>query len=205
MPFLQGNLGFFLFPNTHSTQNCEFILCVGVTFVDYWYVFAVQVGSEEKVRDLLIQKLDTSKEFHPFIPMKEKQIKRQGKRVKEKTICFPGHIFIMSNLIFEKFIAKTFPTIFSIKQIIKLLNYDGKTGSAMKEDEKHFLSKLLGNHFCIEESRGFFENGNTHIISGSLVGMENVIKCVNIHYRTVKIEFDFMGSKELLTVGFDFA
>ena len=63
----------------------------------YWYILFVRTGREQKVEQLLIEKLDTDL-FIPFVPVHERIFKIGGVLKRELKPLFPRYVFIESEI-----------------------------------------------------------------------------------------------------------
>jgi len=158
-----------------------------------WYILHVQIGREEKVADILKNKL-SSKLYRPFIPYKEKIFRRAGVTTTFSTICFPGYVFIESNTAAKVFYDNTKRLIWSIKEILSILSYDGKENFALVESERLLLSMLLKDGDCIRVSSGIIVDGVLHVQSGALVGLENHVVKINRSRMYAEIEVAILGN-----------
>ena len=74
---------------------------------------------------------------------------------------------------------------------------------AIHQDEKFFLSKLLGENFCIGYSIGVIENGKVKILQGALIGMDKNIRKVDRHAREAIVEITVAGKNKLIAVALE--
>ena len=170
----------------------------------FWYICLVKTGEERYVASMLNKHLANTKDYYQaFVPTKEKQIKRQGIRSKEKTICFPGYIFIESNVQQDKIRTNTFFATMQITQLYKFIDYGDNETYAMSDNEKSILVALMDKEYCIKESVGVYSDGAFHIMEGALASDNVTMKHVDFHNRIAKIELSIMGETRMLTLGFD--
>ena len=168
----------------------------------YWYILWVFTGHERQVEKRIMGKY-TRGEIVPFIPQWESLFRRAGKVKRELNIMFPGYVFIESNLASKEFRQYTLQLIRTSKDIIGVLSYGDSYEIAVKEDERtRFLSFCNDDH-NIEASIGFIEGDRFSIESGPMVGMESVIKKINIKKKEAYFETKFAGETRKFTVGLD--
>lgn len=157
---------------------------------------------KKKVVAILSNKLNPNL-YRPFIPLIEKSFRRAGITTIEKRISFPGYVFIESHTSVAEFNGVTFRLLYSIKEVYAVLRYGGKDNIAIAEDERLFLSKLLGDNNCIELPSGVIEDGIARVNTGALTGLEHLIKKVNRHRREATIEVNLLGEPKQLVIGLE--
>jgi Transcription antiterminator len=143
--------------------------------MSYWYIFWVLTGHERQVEKRIMDQL-YDEGIVPFIPMLETLFKRDGKVKKELNIMFPGYVFAESDLESVQFLQRTH-RFRAAKDIIMILRYGNSDEIAVREDERTALLRFCNDDHCIESSMGFIEGDRFYIESGSMVGMESIIKC----------------------------
>ena len=159
-----------------------------------WFVLYVRTGTEEHVLKLLERWIDTNV-YMPFIPKKELVRFREGTRLKEKRICFPGYVFISSANDCDTFITNVVPLATRVKEAYYFLSYGGnKRDITMKKHEQTYIEQLLNDEFCMVGSIGFREGDRVRIIKGALMGIESQIIRINKRKCIAVVEFNIMGS-----------
>lgn len=166
------------------------------------YVLFVRTCCEDKIAHRLKERLEPSL-FLPFIPVKEKFFRKNGKTKKEYELCFQSYVFIESELVPDEFIIELLREIRACNDIYRIVNYGEKRDIAMRDSERIFLKRLYGVNNCIESSIGFIEGDKIKVTEGPLAGMESSIKTINRHKREAVIEIDFMGSLRQITLGLE--
>jgi len=171
--------------------------------MDYWYILFVRTGSEEKVRQILSHRLDSTN-YQPFVPVKTAPSKSGGVVRKMLKPLYPGYIFIQSVLSPDKFCEAMFLVVYPIKDAYRVLhNGSDRLDTALRENERLFFQRLFGKDFIIEDSIGVIKDGKTLIISGPLAGMEGMIKKIDRHRREATVEISIMGEVKKVTLGLE--
>ena len=166
----------------------------------YWYVLFVRTAYEERVMDMLEKHLDCS--IHkPFIPKKVWPFVKGKDVKKEIKICFPGYVFIKSQMNSINFIQDVFPVIRTFKEVFYFLHYgEDKYDITLRPDECRSIECLINPEFSMDSSIGFIEGDRVKVISGPLLGMESKIVKINKRKRTAVIDIDILGAKRHVTL-----
>ena len=166
----------------------------------FWYVLFVRTAYEEHVMNMFEKHLDCS--IHrPFIPKKVWPYVKDKNVKKETKICFPGYVFIKSQMNSIKFIQDVFPVIRTFKEVFYFLYYgEDKYNITMRPDERRSIECLINDEFFIDSSIGFIEGDRVKVISGPLLGMESNIIKINKRKRTAVINIDILGAKRHVTL-----
>ena len=158
-----------------------------------YYVIQVKTGKEQKaIEDILKNKPDDAS-FDVFAPYRKTLRKYKGvmKEVTER--CFPGYVFVETNdakrLFFE---------LYWIPGFTKLLGREADTYNfvPLDKDESRMIDILysVNNNRITEISNIEVKEGQTiKVLDGPLMGLETQIKKVNLHKRTVTVEFMMCG------------
>ena len=171
--------------------------------MDFCYVLYVRTGHEEKVRLLLVNRLEKEL-FTPFIPKKIMVFRRQGKYSKVHRVCFPGYVFIKSVLPPATFISRMFPVVYPIREVFRFLHYGSdRNDVALRDNERYSLLQLLDDTYTINCVIGIKNGDRIQIISGPFIGKEGTVKKVNPRKREVIIEIEIFGNSNLATLGLD--
>ena len=101
----------------------------------FWYVLQTRTGSENKIVELLKERLDV-RNCHPFVPVKTHIFRRRGEESLFQKICFPGHVFIESIMPANEFMRQAYPIIFKLKNAYRFLYYENRYDIAMWEKER---------------------------------------------------------------------
>jgi transcriptional antiterminator NusG len=166
-----------------------------------WCVLFVKTGAEEKLCERVISSVEVSL-ISPFIITKEKYFRKSSERVRmfRKNICFPGYLFIETDLPAEKLVESIQEVIQHTKGIYRLLSYMDTHDIFIRERELFTLKTLCGGSTCIKNSVGIIIGDMIRINSGPLIGMESIIKKIDRHERSAIIELDLLGALRNVTV-----
>ncbi len=167
----------------------------------YWYVLFVRTGREQRVEQLLKERLDADL-FLPFVPLQERLFKIEGMVKKELKPLFPSYVFIETEVSGQEFIKRTSTLIYSLHDIGFLLRYS-ETEIALRESERQMLLNLYNDDYCIEASSGIMIGDKIHITDGPLRGRESIVKNVNRHKRQAYIEIELMGDIRQVSVSLE--
>ena len=166
-----------------------------------YYVIQVKTGKEEKTIIDIKKQLKDLSEYDVFAPYRK--VLKKYKGVKKEVIerCFPGYIFVNTDKPKELFIALYWTPGFT-----KLLGREGLTNNfvPLNEDESRMIDILYSENadHITEISDIQVKEGQTiKVLSGPLMGLETQIKKINLHKRTVTIEFPFCGRAVTTQVG----
>ena len=166
-----------------------------------YYVIQVKTGKEEKMIIDIKKQLKDLSDYDVFAPYRKvlKKLKGVQKEVVER--CFPGYIFVNTDKPKDLFVALYWTPGFT-----KLLGREGITNNfvPLNEDESRMIDILYSanNNHITEISNIEVKEGQTiKVLDGPLVGLETQIKKVNLHKRTVEVEFMFCGRLVSASVG----
>lgn len=166
-----------------------------------YYVIQVKTGKEETaIQDILKNKPDDPL-FDVFAPYRKilRKYKGQEKEVVER--CFPGYIFVETSDVKQLFKQLYFTPGFQ-----KLLGREADTDNfvPLDKDESRMVDILYSrnNDRITQISNIEVKEGETiRVLDGPLVGLETQIKKVNLHKRTVTIEYMMCGRLVSSNVG----
>ncbi len=159
-----------------------------------WYVIQVMTGREKILCRDIIETLDKELYEHCFVPMSERQHRKEGKFITIKEPLFPGYIFIISDEI-EK-VAAAIWRISRFKRILRT----GDSFSPMDEGEVRVYRGLTDENFNISLSKGFIEGDAITVTEGPLKGFEGFIKKIDRHKRMAFIELPFLGKNTRIRI-----
>ena len=159
-----------------------------------YYVIQVKTGKEQQtIEDILKNKPLDDPSFDVFSPYRKAIRKFKGieKEVIER--CFPGYIFVETNNVKELFRQLYFTPGFE-----RLLGREEGTENfvPLDKDETRMIDILYSrnNNRITEISNIEVKEGQTiRVLDGPLQGLETQIKKVNLHKRTVTVEFMMCG------------
>ena len=158
-----------------------------------YYVIHVKTGKEQKaIEDILKNKPDDAS-FDVFAPFRKirKKFKGEYKDVVER--CFPGYIFVETNDV-----KKLFKQLYWTPGYQRLLGREADTDNfvPLDKDESRMIDILYNaNSERITEISNIEvkEGQRIRVLDGPLMGLETQIKKVDLHKRTVTIEFMMCG------------
>ncbi len=153
-----------------------------------WYDVQVLTGSEQAICRDLKEFLDRELYEHCFVPMAERQRRKEGKYVTLREPLFPGYLFIVSDYIED--INAALWKIAKFKRILR-------TGTAfvpLHPEEVTAFCSLIDEAFNITMSKGFIVGQAITVTEGPLKGYEGWIKKIDRHKRTAYIELPFLGT-----------
>lgn len=163
-----------------------------------WYAVWVRSGHEERVMELCKTLYKECGAFEEcFLPKYEKYRKVKGQPTKQLAHLFPGYLFFISDHPEElqKFL-KTIP------EFAKALG-DDDGAIPLYPEEVEFLQKYIDEDKIMKMSEGYIEGDQLVITDGPLTYYEGKIVKINRHKRTAVLEVEFLGRKNLVTVGLE--
>lgn len=158
-----------------------------------YYVIQVKTGKESKaIEDILKNKPDDAS-FDVFAPYRKTIRKFKGVEKEIIERCFPGYIFVETDDA-----KKLFFELYWIPGYTKLLGREADTYNfvPLDQDESRMIDILYNknNNRITEISNIEVKEGETiRVLDGPLMGLETQIKKVNLHKRTVTIEYSMCG------------
>ena len=158
-----------------------------------YYVIQVKTGKEQQaIEDIMKNKPDDAS-FDVFAPYRKALRKYKGvmKEVVER--CFPGYIFVETNDV-----KRLFKQLYFTPGFQKILGREGLTDNfvPLDKDESRMIEILYGkkNNRTTGISNIEVKEGQMiRVLDGPLMGLETIIKKVNLHKRTVTIEYPMCG------------
>ena len=179
-----------------------------------WYVIQTRAGIEDSVKGSCVSCLSESRIERIFVPKIELKRKYRGEWQKVEKPMYPGYIFLSiyvdddrtgydsSSVTGSDIIDRLFLELKKIPYLTKILGADGIAIPLTEEDKKR-IKRFIGEGDTAELSVGIIEGDRVKIFEGSLVGQEAIIKKIDRHKRTAKVEVEFMGEKRLIEVGLE--
>jgi transcriptional antiterminator NusG len=168
---------------------------------DYWYVFWVKTGYEEKAANDI--RAAFPDEVTPLQLMVETFFRKQGKVKKEIHLAFPGYVFVVTEIDNGDFVQRANECAWKSKSIIRLLSYGNTNEAVLHEDERSAIECLWPDNECIESSIGFIEGDRVVVTDGPFVGRESVIKEIHPRRRQAVVEIEIMGGIRKMTIGLE--
>ncbi|HOA42680.1 MAG TPA: antiterminator LoaP [Bacillota bacterium] len=181
-------------PNTQQQSTRESACQQSTCQQTNWYVIQVLTGSEQAMCQNLIDLLDEELYEHCFVPMAERQRRKDGKYVTIREPLFPGYLFIVSDHIEE--INAALWKIAKFKRILRA----GTALVPLYLEEVETFRSLTDEAFNITMSRGLIVGQAITVTEGPLKGYEGWIKKIDRHKRTAYIEVPFLGTKTRIRV-----
>jgi transcriptional antiterminator NusG len=167
-----------------------------------WCILFVKTSAEEKIIETLKSLLDLSA-ILPFIITKEKYFRKSGSRFIRKCICFPGYLFIKTNLPVEEVLRSIREIRKHTKLIYRILSYTDTKDIFIREHELSMLKIFCDETACIKNSTGIIIGDKIQIKSGPLIGKESMIKKIDRHGRNATIELHLLGAIRNVTVALE--
>lgn len=162
-----------------------------------WYVIQVRTGTEEEIRRQCEMVIEKEILERCFIPYCEQMKRYQGKWHKEKTILFPGYIFLVSGD--EK---KLYHRLKKVTGLTKLIG-TGREIVPLDEAEVRFLLEFGTEEQIVSMSEGIIENDKVVVTTGPLKGNEGLIRKIDRHKRKAYLEIEMFGRKIETQVGLE--
>ena len=159
-----------------------------------YYVIQVKTGKEEKTMlDILKNNHSDDPNFEVFSPFRKALRKYKGVQKEVIERCFPGYIFVNTDNAKQLFID-----LYWTPGYERLLGREADTYNfvPLDKDESRMIDILYSseNNRTTEISNIEVKEGQTiKVLDGPLVGLETQIKKVNLHKRTVTVEFMMCG------------
>ena len=169
---------------------------------DYWYVFFVRTGQEQKAADQIKTAFEVDEVTHLKF-LSETLFRKSGYVTKEVKLMFPGYVFIATKIRNDEFVGRSLDCVHKSKYIVKLLCYDDTHQAAMSSEEQAALDWLVQDNHCIEVSKGFIIGDRVIVTDGPLVGRESIIKGIDRHKMKAVIELEFMGGVRQMKVSLE--
>ena len=162
-----------------------------------WYVIQTRTGQETKIKKAILDAIPTDICKDVRIIYYESKRKYQGSWHTEKRTMFPGYLFVESDRVEDLFLELR-----RIPELTKLLGYGGDIVAISKEEEE-FLRLLTAGAETVEMSYGIQEGDRVIVQTGSLVGLESIIRRIDRHKRKAYIEVDLLGVPRQVEIGLE--
>ena len=166
-----------------------------------YYVIQVKTGKEEQaIEDILKNKPDDAS-FDVFAPYRKALRKYKGVMREVVERCFPGYIFVETNDV-----QRLFKQLYFTPGFQKILGREGDTDNfvPLDKDESRMIDILYSanNNRITEISNIEVREGEMiRVLDGPLAGLETQIKKVDLHKRTVTVEYMLCGRLVTSKVG----
>lgn len=152
-----------------------------------WYVIQVMTGREEALCEDIKNFVDRQLYQHCFVPMAERQHRKDGKFITLRKPLFSGYLFIITDCIEDISVA-----LWKISKFKRILRTDNTFVPMEPEEVKNFRS-LVDEAFNVTMSRGFIIGDEITVTEGPLKGYEGRIKKIDRHKRMAFVELPFLG------------
>ena len=158
-----------------------------------YYVIQVKTGKEQQaIEDILKNKPDEAN-FDVFAPYRKSLRKFKGVMREVVERCFPGYVFVETNDA-----QRLFRQLYFTPGFQRLLGREEGTENfvPLDKDESRMVDILYSrnNNRITEISNIEVKEGEMiRVLDGPLMGLETQIKKVNLHKRTVTIEYMLCG------------
>ena len=166
-----------------------------------YYVIQVKTGKEQQaIEDILKNKPDDAS-FDVFAPYRKALRKYKGVMREVVERCFPGYIFVETNDV-----QRLFKQLYFTPGFQKLLGREADTDNfvPLDKDESRMIDILYSanNNRITEISNIEVREGEMiRVLDGPLSGLETQIKKVDLHKRTVTVEYMMCGRLVTSKVG----
>ena len=166
-----------------------------------YYVIQVKTGKEQQaIEDILKNKPDEAT-FDVFAPYRKSLRKFKGVMREVVERCFPGYVFVETNDV-----KRLFRQLYFTPGFQKILGREGITDNfvPLDQDESRMVDILYNknNNRITEISNIQVKEGEMiRVLDGPLAGLETQIKKVNLHKRTVTIEYKMCGRLVTSNIG----
>ena len=159
-----------------------------------YYVIQVKTGKENKTIEAIKEQLKDKEGFDIFAPYRKVLKKYKGGVIKEVIErCFPGYLFVETDSPKDLFFD-----LYWVPGYTRLLGREGLTYNfaPLSKDEARMIDILYSaNTDRITEISDIEvrEGQIVRVLSGPLEGLLTQVKSVNLHKRTVTVEFMLCG------------
>jgi len=166
-----------------------------------YYVIQVKTGKEEQaIEDILKNKPDDAS-FDVFAPYRKSLRKYKGVMREVVERCFPGYIFVETNDV-----QRLFKQLYFTPGFQKILGREGDTDNfvPLDKDESRMIDILYSassNRITEISNIEVREGEMIRVLDGPLAGLETQIKKVDLHKRTVTVEYMMCGRLVTSNVG----
>ena len=185
-----------------------------------WYVIQTRAGAEDEVKEFCDERLDKRGINRIFVPKLELKKKYHGEWQMIKKPMYPGYLFVEVDEAAAKEERKddfskiegntTGQTItdlifFDLKKVPRLTKLigTGRIALPLEEEDVKRIRSFIGEGDVAELSLGMIEGDKVQIFEGALKGQEALIKKIDRHKRTAKVETSFMGDIRIIEVGLE--
>ena len=166
-----------------------------------YYVIQVRTGKEQKTIDAIKRQIGNRPGFDVFAPYRKVIKKCKGVEKEVIVRCFPGYLFVETDKPYDFFVE-----LYWTPEFTKMLGREGHTENflPLNEDEARMIDILYSSNSnrITEISDIEVKEGQiVKILNGPLYGLVGSIKKVNLHKRTVVVEFLLCGRPVTVDLG----
>ena len=166
-----------------------------------YYVIQVKTGKEQQAIDDILKNKPDDASFDVFAPYRKSLRKFKGVMREVVERCFPGYVFVETNDV-----QRLFKQLYFTPGFQRLLGREEGTDNfvPLDKDESRMVDILYSknNNRITEISNIEVKEGEMiRVLDGPLMGLETQIKKVNLHKRTVTIEYTMCGRLVSSNVG----
>ena len=166
-----------------------------------YYVIQVKTGKEQQAIDDILKNKPDDASFDVFAPYRKSLRKYKGVMREAVERCFPGYIFVETNDV-----QRLFKQLYFTPGFQRLLGREAETENfvPLDKDESRMIDILYSanNNRITEISNIEVKEGEMiRVLDGPLMGLETQIKKVNLHKRTVLVEFMMCGRLVTAPIG----
>ncbi len=162
-----------------------------------WYVIQVKSGTEEDTVRQCQRCIEGTVLLECFIPYYEEMKRYEGRWHKEKSVLFPGYVFMVT-----EDVTTLFHRLKKVSGLTKLLG-TGDEIVALNETEVDFIRRFGKKEHLVEISQGIIVNDRVVVKEGPLAGNEGLIKRIDRHKRKAYLEIPMFGRMVMAQVGLD--
>ncbi len=155
-----------------------------------WYLLKCPEGDETDYIERCPKLVTSGKMEEIFCFEYQRMMRYGGMWHLEKRIALPGYIFL------------TGTNVMILEKVWQEAKEIGK-GISLTPCEVPYLKDLCQDGILIGISRGVIQNGVPVVTSGPLKGRERLIRSIDRHKRTARIEIPLDGDKKQLTIGLE--
>lgn len=166
-----------------------------------YYVIQVKTGKEQQAIDDILKNKPDEEFFDVFAPYRKIIKKFHGVEKEVVERCFPGYIFVETNDV-----KQLFKQLYFTPGFTKLLGREADTDNfvPLDKDESRMIDILYSknsNRITEISNIEVKEGERIRVLDGPLMGLETKIKKVNLHKRTVTIEYMMCGRLVTSSIG----
>ncbi len=168
-----------------------------------WYVIQTVAGQERVVKTQCDRFL-TGKGLGEIRILYYDRLVGSGKNWQMKRFrLFPGYMFLISpDNPTEEYAADVINELRKIPRLSRLMKNESLPVPVYPEEEE-MLKRLTGDDGIADFSKGIIDGDNVIITSGSLMGLEGIIRKIDRHKRKAMLEISILGQKKMIPVGLE--